>query len=116
MNPILQEAVGSILRWGLTIIAGWAVSHGIWTASAAATYVTAGVLALLTLGWSLWQKYVARRKLVTALTMAPGTTEVQVEQKIASGTPVPTVTTPPDTVPGVPSTPSTVNRPVTGSS
>jgi hypothetical protein len=44
------------------------------------------------LAWSMWQKYGARLKLVTALTMPPGTTIAQVEQKIASGAPLP----PPD--------------------
>lgn len=102
MNPIAQEAIGSILRWGLAIVAGYLVKQGIWTDAAATTYVMAASLALLSVGWSLWQKYHDRVKLLTALTMPAGTTENQVIAKVASGAVTPTVTTPPDSVPGVP--------------
>lgn len=92
MNPLFKEALGSILRWLFSGIAGFFVQRGIWTDNDAKTYVAAGALALLALGWSLWQKYGARLKLVTALISPVGTTENQVTQKIASGEPVPPVT------------------------
>ena len=102
MNPMLQEALASIARWALALLAGYLVKHGIWTAGDASSYVAAGALGIVALGWSIWQKYGARLKLVTALTMPAGTSESAVIQKIASGVPVPTVSTPSNTVPGVP--------------
>lgn len=102
MNPILQEALGSILRWLLALGAGYLVKAGIWTGSAAQTYVAAGAIGVLTLGWSLWQKYKGRVKFLTALTMAPGATENDVNAHISAGKASPVVTTPTDTIPGVP--------------
>ncbi len=102
MNPILQSALLSLVRWALAIAAGFLVKAGIWDASDAETYVAAGALALLALGWSLWLKYRDRVKLLTALTMTPGATENDVIAHIASGAPTPTVSTPPNTIPGVP--------------
>lgn len=84
MNPLFQEALASIFRWALAIGAGVLVSRGIWTEEAAATYVAAAALGLVALAWSLWQKYAARTKLVTALSMPP-TTERYVEDAIARG-------------------------------
>lgn len=95
-------AIGAILRWILALGAGYLVSHNIWTSADASTYVTAASLALISLGWSQWQKYSARRVLVTALASPFSTTEAAVKAKIASGAIVPTVTTPADTIPGIP--------------
>ena len=53
MNPLLQAALGAILRWGLAFLAGYLVKIGIWTGTEADTYVTAGALAVLALAWSL---------------------------------------------------------------
>lgn len=101
MNPLAQVALGSVLRWALAIGAGYLVQAKIWTDSEAATYVTAAALAILSLGWSMWQKYTSRRKLVVALTLPP-TTEQVVELTIASGVALPAVTTPKDRVPKAP--------------
>ena len=102
MSPLVQEALASVLRWGLALAAGWLVQHGIWTQAAATMYVAAAALALVSLGWSVWQKYVARSKLMTALIMPAGRTENDVARKIASGIGVPSVTTAKDVVPLVP--------------
>ena len=99
MNPMLQEALASILRWALAIGAGYLVQHGIWTQGDASSYVTAATMGLLALGWSLWQKYASRLKLLTALTMPAGTTEHAVEAKIATGVGVPSISTPAAAVP-----------------
>lgn len=102
MNPLLSAALGSILRWGLAVLAGFLVQHGVWTSTEATMYVAAASLALLSLGLSLWNKYRGRLTLLTALTMPVGTTENDVKAKISRGDVVPSVTTPSDTVPGVP--------------
>jgi hypothetical protein len=103
MNPLLSEALGAILRWALTGLAGWFVSRGIWSADAASQYVAATAIGLLTLGWSLWAKYKTRLKFVTALASPEWTTEVDVEHRIATakawGQPLPSVTTPKDEAP-----------------
>lgn len=103
MNPILQSAIGSILRWALMIGAAFLVRHGIWTTSESGGYVEAGVAALLALGWSLWQQYKSRVKFLTALMPGPRT-EAEVIAHIASGATTPSILTPTNTVPGVPVT------------
>lgn len=98
MNPILQAALGSILRWALAIGAGYLVKAGIWTGSDAETYVTAATLGALGLIWSLWQNKRGRVKLLTALHWA-GVTEQDVKAHIATGAPTPPVSTPITQVP-----------------
>ncbi len=99
MNPVLQAALGSILRFAFAALAGYLVKAGIWTGSEAETYVAAGTLAGLGLGWSLWNKYHDRLKLLVALSMPRGTTENEVKAHIAAGGATPSVTTPKDEVP-----------------
>jgi hypothetical protein len=85
MNPFLADVIGSLVRFSLTTGAGWLVSQG---------YIEAGsAAAIVGLGLSLWQKYTARTKLVTALASPAGTTEATVEKKIAQGE-QPSVNTP----------------------
>lgn len=85
MNPLLVEALGAIVRWALTFGAGVLVQHGIWSPEASSKYVAAAAAAILTLAWSLWQKYRMRAKLVTALTLPPGYSEHEVEQQVNRG-------------------------------
>lgn len=99
MNPILQAALGSILRFFLAMGAGYLVKAGVWTGSDAETYVTAAALGLLTLGWSLWNKYKERQKLLTAIALPNLATEEEVVAHIADGKPTPPVTTPIDVTP-----------------
>lgn len=84
MNPIVSEAIGSILRQLLAVLAGYFVSKGVWTTAQATDYVAAAVAGLLALGWSLYQKYRARQKLVVALSAA-SMTEAGVESKVRAG-------------------------------
>ncbi len=94
MNPLAVEAIGSVMRAGLNIAAGILVTHGIWTQGDAEKYVGALVLALISLGWSLWQKFGMRSKLVTAMAMKAGVSENQVQAAIDH----PNVVTPPVTL------------------
>lgn len=91
MNPILSAALGSILRWLLVFLAGYFVQAGIWSGAEAETYVTAAVLGLLGLGWSLWQKYRSRIKLIAALNAPAGTTEGDLDVRGVSLRSAPTV-------------------------
>lgn len=81
MNPVLSAALGSILRWLLVFLAGYLVKAGIWSGAEAETYVTAAVLGLLGLGWSLWQKYKARISFLAALNAPKGTTEADLDRR-----------------------------------
>jgi hypothetical protein len=102
MNPLAQAALGSILRWVLTLAAGYLVKAGIWTGSEAETYVTAAALAGLGLGWSLWKNYHGRLKFLTALMMPEGSTENDVKAHLDSGAPTPPVSTPKNEAPSLP--------------
>ena len=95
MNPMLAEALGSIVRAGLMVLAGFVVKAGIWDAGQAEVYAAAGALAVVGLGWSLWQKYKSRVKLLSALSMTDTTSEANLEVRIAAGaTPTVSVSTP----------------------
>ena len=81
MNPILSAAIGSILRWIFAFAAGWLVQCGIWTPEDASAYLGAAVLAVLGLGWSLWQKYHDRIKFLAALDAPAGTPEARLDTR-----------------------------------
>jgi hypothetical protein len=102
MNPLWQSAILSILRWGLTLLAGGLVHKGVWTAPEASTYVEAAALGLLTLAWSQRNVWMTRVRFLVALMLPHGSTESEVVATIKSGAVTPSVLTPPDTVPGVP--------------
>ena len=68
-------AVGA--RWLLTLLAGFLVSKGVTDPSQSGALVEVGTGVLVgaaALGWSLLQKWIAKKALVTALAMPPGTT------------------------------------------
>lgn len=98
MNPMAAAALGSIVRWALALAAGYLIRAGVWTEANGALYVEAATLAALSLGWSQYQKFQNRRKLVVALTLPP-TSEQAVERTIASGVALPSVTSPVHAVP-----------------
>lgn len=85
MNPLLQAALGSLLRWLFAIAAGFFVEHGIWTQGEASSYVAGAALAVLSLLWSLWAKYHSRIKFLTALEVPAGSSEADVKATIAAG-------------------------------
>ena len=97
MNPMLMAALGSLLRTALAGAAGYLVSKGIWTDAEAGTYMTAAVAGLLALGWSLWQKYAGRLRLMTALA-SPASSEAQNLVRVQAGQ-APSVTLPPMQMP-----------------
>jgi hypothetical protein len=102
MNPLLQSFLGSLLRSLLFAGAGYLVNAGVITHGEAETYITAFILFILPLGWSLWEKSQARKKLLTALMLPPGTTEKDVTTYLKAGGVAPVSSTPSDTAPGIP--------------
>lgn len=105
MTPVAEEFWGSVIRHLLTMAAGVLVTHGYVAKAGAGAYVEelTGVL-LYGLGqaWSSRAVIANRAKMLLALWMPAGATEAQVNTLIAKGAPTPALTTPPDTVPGVP--------------
>lgn len=85
MNPLLQEALASVIRHVLGMAAMFLVSTGIWQQADAEKYVAAAALAVITLGWSFWQKYKSRIKLLSALSEPAPMSEGQLENKLAAG-------------------------------
>lgn len=99
MNPLLQEALGSIVRAGLQIVAGYVVAVGIWTPEDASKYVAAGALAVVALGWSLYQKYASRGTLLSALASPKALTENKAKQ-LSGLSSAPSITTAKHVTPG----------------
>lgn len=100
MNPLLYAALGSIVRFLLASVFGALVARGIWTQEEAATYLSAAVVAVLTIGWSLWKNHHGRLKLLTALASDEPMTEHEVEKEVAAKR-TPSPTTPKGVVPQV---------------
>lgn len=98
MNPLLQQALGSIIRAILAGGAAWLVERGVWTKADSQTYLAAGALAVLSIGWSIWQKYKSRISFLTALSLPAGSTQMDVKEAVAAGA-VPPANTPPDVPP-----------------
>jgi hypothetical protein len=91
MNPLLAQALGAIVRWLLAFVSGWLVQRGIWTEADATQYVAAAAIAIVALGWSLWQKYKSRIHFRAALEMPAGTTEAKVAERVKLGGVLPIV-------------------------
>jgi FtsH-binding integral membrane protein len=83
MPDLLAKALGSFLRHGLTILAGYIVAGGIWTPDEATTYVAAAVSAILALIWSLWLKYKDQILLEAARVLPANASMAEVKDKAA---------------------------------
>lgn len=82
MPPLFAAIVGSFVRFGLAALATWLVSQGVWTQAAASDYVAGLTLGVVSLAWSIWQKYRGRLQFLTALEAPAGTTEEAVKQAL----------------------------------
>ena len=109
MNPMLKNLLGSLLRKALTALSVYLTTKRALTAEEGQTFVDMAlpylldqIPLLISAGWSYLNQHGWRKMLLTALTQEPGTTEDEVKAIIKSGTVTPTVTTPSNTVPGVP--------------
>lgn len=98
MNPLLQAALGSLIRFALGGVFSYLVTKGIWTEAEAANYLSAAVVALVALGWAIWSHYKDRLKLVTALATPHAASEHLIERMVADGQAPPT-TLPKNTTP-----------------
>lgn len=85
MNPLMQDALGSILRKLLMAACAVLITNGYWTEERATTYVAAAASGLLSIGWGLWKAYGSRLKIVTALATPGLQTEDHLEKQISIG-------------------------------
>lgn len=85
MNPLLADAVGSVIRFALAGVFGYLVTKGVWTEAQASAFLSAAVVGLLTLGWALWTRYRSRVKFLTAAATPYAVSEHQVEKMISDG-------------------------------
>lgn len=108
MDPVTTEFAYVVARWALTVVFTWLVKGHVMTSEQGETFVTAfahnAVLALPAIGalvLGICAKIRARRKLMIA-TSAANMTENEVKAILKNSASVPTISTPPNTVPGVP--------------
>jgi hypothetical protein len=85
MDPFIKSIIGSIMRWLVTGVAAWLVSRGVLASGDSAEVIAGATTLLITLVWTLYQKYCARVKFLTALESPAGTSEAKVDAKIAAG-------------------------------
>ncbi len=85
MNPLIQQFLGAVIRWLLTFIGTWMVEHGILTADEMPSMVMGFSLLLVTLGWSLYQKWKSKREAFTLGALKQGATLQDAKESIKQG-------------------------------
>lgn len=82
-TPETLTFAGTFVRSAMLMLAGYLVRKGIMPEGHTAALVEVGtglILAGLAIGWSLLQKWVARKALLTALALPPGSTTADVKK------------------------------------
>ena len=72
MDPLIQNLIGTAIRWLLTFVAGWLVTAGILTSGTQTEWIAGLTAGLVALVWGIYQKYVAHHLLKTALKLPAG--------------------------------------------
>ena len=98
MNPMVQAALGAILRYLLAGAFAAFAAKGIWTQTESEAYLAGVVGFILMILWALWVKYKDRLKFLTGLAAAQGTTEAEVKTMVAANQ-APPAATPVDDAP-----------------
>jgi hypothetical protein len=95
VNPIVQKVIAAVVRFVLASAFGWLLKRGVELSEAdLATFMTIAVPAIVggvPFVWSIWEKFHARRKLVTALATPHTASENDIEEMIKN----PEISTPP---------------------
>jgi hypothetical protein len=96
VNPFLQQIIGTIVRAAILWLAA---KFGATLSEDELVKLTAQAVPIVAVvGWSLWQKYRGRQKLLTALATTGVRTEHEIEAAVSDGN-APAVTTAKDAVP-----------------
>lgn len=84
MDQLMQNFIGTVVRWALMIAAGWLVNAGLLQQGSQVEWVTGIAAGLVALIWGIYQKYFAHKLLTTALNLPPGVT-IQEVRELAKG-------------------------------
>lgn len=99
MNPMLNKVLISAVRGGLQLAAGYLVTKGVWSQDQSSEIVSGLAVAIVTVVWSVYEKYKSQQLLVT-MGAAAGVSENQAKAMVDNpAISTPTVTTPKDQVP-----------------
>ncbi len=109
MNPIVLDVLGVLARSLLLALTGYLQKRHLLTPEQSDKFVTLAVEhflvwapGALALAWGLWKSWFARKKLLVAAAADYPMTENEVKAIIKSGCVTPTVSTPKNSIPGVP--------------
>jgi hypothetical protein len=91
----IQEIIGTVVRIVVVFFAGWLTAHGgpQFTNDQVTKFVTEATPIAAVLVWSIWSKYRARQKLLTAQAAGGVVSERTVEKLVGAGQ-APSVMTP----------------------
>lgn len=96
MSSIYKRLATAIVRWLLNIAATWLISKGVISQTDADSWlpeIALGiVLALASLGWSLWAKIADRVGFLTALNLPAQATPQDVKEAVAELSPTEKIT------------------------
>jgi hypothetical protein len=98
MQALVIRIVAGLLRAALGGASAYLINRGIATDDQIGELVAGIAVALVTAGWTAWDKIITARQKNTALAAAPGTTMAQVDASVKAGT-FAAATTPKDEVP-----------------
>jgi hypothetical protein len=98
MSELTQKILGGLVRTALAGVTGWLINKGIINSGDVATLISGITVGLITVAWTVYQKYGSHLQLLTALASPAGTTVAQVKAAVASGA-APVAVTPDTSVP-----------------
>lgn len=99
--PFIQQVIGSLVRAGVAALAGYLAARGVVVSDDQAMQAVAWLTPLVvTLAWSIWQKFHGRQKLLVAAASPKVMTEHEVEATVADpAVKTPSVLTPKTEIP-----------------
>lgn len=98
--PFISQIVGAIVRALIMWVAGYLAAQGVTVSDDQVMQAVKWLTPLVvTLAWSIWQKFHGRQKLLVALASPRPMSESEVERKVADPGPNPSVLTPKTEIP-----------------
>jgi len=109
MNPIVLDVLGALARSLLLLLTGYLQKQHLLTpeqsdqfVALAAKHLAIWAPGAIAFAWAIWKSWWSRKKLMVAAASPFPMTENDVKAVLKSGAVTPTVTTPKNTIPGVP--------------
>lgn len=72
MDPLVQNLIGTVVRWALGLLAGWLIGAGLLPAGSQTEWVAGLSSAVIVIIWSAYQKYASAKLLTAALNLPAG--------------------------------------------